>query len=277
MRETIIQRRTEIEDAIRSRLPEADEFDRYREAPLSIGRPRTRGQVFLALVDGCTAGHRALDSDRNRGRGQSRDHDQEQVLPIAAALELASLQTDVHRTAFDHSSSGPPDYDPTRDILRGDLLESTAFETMLSVCGPPRMVQRYFAILVRANRRVQEGHATGYEADAASTADLDAVRQLGALTGGAAELAALVAEIESDDRQRLIDHGTALGFHVSAHLNSGAAPTETRSSSKSIDACHRHIDALADCCPSQSRDRVRRQLRAFLEVATNYESVESVV
>ncbi|WP_121743343.1 polyprenyl synthetase family protein [Natronorubrum halophilum] len=260
MRETITRRRAAIEDALRNHLPDVDEFEQYREGPVSIGRPRTRGQVFLALFDGFSAGTRVPD----------------RILPIAVALELASLQTRVHRTALERPRSTTAEYDPTRDILRGDLLESTAFETMLSVRASPRVVQRCFGVLVRASRRVQEGNAMDYGAETVIRhPDLDVGRRFGALTGGAAELARIVTEAD-DYRRRLIEAGSAFEYHLWLHLRSPKTVTaESSKSSTPVDVCRRQIDALADCCPSPSGERVRRQLRAFLEESTNYEAADS--
>lgn len=260
MRETIIQRRAAIEDALRDRLPDVGEFDQYREDPVSIGRPRTRGQVFLAMVDGATAGSHATD----------------RLVPVAVAFELASLQSSVHRTTIECARSKADGYDPTRDILRGDLLESTAFETMLSVRSDARSIRRWFGVLVRASRRVQEGHAMVYGADeTTSWPDTDVVRRLGALTGGVAEIAGLVADLDAESRRRLVDHGSALGFHVWSHATVEMTPSlEGLVSSNPVDACRRHVDALADCYPAGSGDRIRRQLHAFLEESTDHESVE---
>lgn len=253
MNETITQRRAEIETAVRARLPDVAEFDRYRDGVLSIGRPRTHGQVFLALVDGLGADARPT----------------ERHLPIAAALELASLQGVVHRSTCERVQTEPVDYDPTRDILRGDLLESTAFETMLSFDAPAVVVDRCFRVLVRTSRELQEGYAMVADADV-GTDDGDAAGRLGALTGGAVELATIVADVE-DAPDQLVDHGREFGYRMWRQTTR----VNATSAADPITACRRQAEALADCCPGPGADRVRRQLNTFLETSAHPDEVNS--
>ncbi|ELY51014.1 polyprenyl synthetase family protein [Natronolimnohabitans innermongolicus] len=250
MRETISQRRTKIEDALQNQLPATTEFDQYRDGPVTVGRPRTHGHVFLALVDGLSSEPRSTD----------------RAVPIAAALELASLQTHVHREAIRRDRSHDGEYDPTRDVLRGDLLESTAFETLLSAGGSSEHVRRCFAVLVRTTRRAQEGRAIVSEDDVDPLdAAPDVRRRLGALTGGAAELAALEVGLDDDLCRRLAEHGTELGYRLWVRTETGEKRADERQTTGSRAACRRQIEALADCCPDRSATQVRRQLAAFLE------------
>lgn len=256
MRRTITERRATIEDALREQLSETTVCD---DGTLPNDRPRVAGQVFLAVLDG-------LEPDRAL----------EQVLPIAVALELASLQTSVHRSVWTRDRGA--DSNPTSEILTGDVLEAKAFELLAGIRGSPRLVERCIATLVRATRRAQEGDAllAGRDAESSSS-DADVVHRLGALPGGAAELAGLVAGADEETRRRLGYYGSAFGFHIRSHTaGTGVSLEDATVESASLEDGSQWIDAIADCCPPGARPRIREQLAAVLEDGIEHEAAESI-
>lgn len=251
MRRTIARRRAAIESALRTRLPDA--FDRATEESLESNRSRFRGQVFLALVDG-------FDCDRSL----------EDVVPLAASLELVSLQTRLHRRAIERfRRSGTL---PTEGVLVGDLLESKAFELATEFDAEPVLVERCFGALVEATRSVQEGQsllaASGTDPDALDPAD---ERRIGALTGCAAELAALLTGVDS--RRELARRGSRVGFSVRRHRpESRLSPDRTRDSTDRSQL----IDPLLEACPPAARASVRDQLSAVLEAHLDREPADPI-
>jgi hypothetical protein len=256
MRRTVTERRTMIEDALREQISESNVCS---DGALPDD-PRVSGQVFLAVLDG-------LDPDQHT----------ERLLPVAVALEFASLQTNVHhRSAYarDHGTASTL----TDEILTGDVLEAKAFEVLAGVRGSPRLVERCIATLVRATRRTQEGHALLYGCAAESQpVDADIVHRLGALTGGAAELAGLVAGVDENTRRRLGYHGSGFGFYVWSHTVSTDASLEDATiESGDVEDGSQWIEAIADCCPPRLRPRIREQLRAVLECGFEHAPAESI-
>ncbi|WP_049888623.1 polyprenyl synthetase family protein [Natronococcus occultus] len=251
MRRTITRRRTTIESALRTHLPEA--FDRSPEELLELDRPRLQGQVFLALVDGF--GH---------------DRPLEDVVPIAAALELVSLQRRLHRVAVDQSRR-TGDH-PTDDVLVGDLLESKAFELTTGFDAEPELVERCFAVLVEATRSTQEGEwvLTAPKAES-ETPDRVDDRRLGAVTGCAAEIAALIADIDS--HRELARKASALGVRVRRYRDDGRLPADRERFPADRSAW---IEPILESCPPTARAPVRDQLSAILAESLDREPTDPI-
>lgn len=252
MRRTIARRRTAIEDRLEATLPESGAFDRSPEGLLELGRPWLRGQVFLAAADGFD-GERPLEA----------------LVPIAASLELASLQTRLHRSAVEGARR--TGLEPTDDVLLGDLLESTAFELMAGVDAEPALVERCLEALVEATRAVQEGQATLAAAPRSTALEANEVRRIGALTGCAVELAALLADVEP--RRELGRYGSTLGYCVRARRSENRLPTARRFCPADR---AQWLEPIVERCPPGSRATVRAQLSAVLEAGLERESTDPI-
>ncbi|MFU8867196.1 dimethylallyltranstransferase / geranyltranstransferase [Natronococcus sp.] len=252
MRRTIARRRTAIEDRLETTLPESGAFDRSPEELLEFGRPWLRAQVFLAAADGF-GGERPLEA----------------LVPIAASLELASLQTRLHRSAVEDARR--TGLEPTGDVLLGDLLESTAFELMAGVDADPPLVERCLAALAEATRAVQEGQASLASAPRSTALEADDVRRIGALTGCAVELAALLADVEP--RRELGRYGSELGYCIRSRRSENRLPTDRRFCPADRS---RWLEPIVERCPPDSRATVRAQLSAVLEAGLDRESADPI-
>jgi geranylgeranyl pyrophosphate synthase len=252
MRRTIARRRAAIEDAIRANLPEPGAFDRSPEELLELGRPRIHGQVFLAMADG-------LGDERSL----------EELTPIAASLELVSLQTRLHRRAVEYGRR--TGRKPTGDVLLGDLLESTAFGLTARFDAEPALVERCLETLAEATRAVQEGQATLAAKSRSTAPEGDEARRIGALTGCAVELAALLADI--GPRQELARHGSTLGYCVRARRSGNGVSTDRRRCPPNRS---RWLEPIVERCPPHSKATVRAQLSAVLETGLDRESADPI-
>ncbi|WP_293027327.1 dimethylallyltranstransferase / geranyltranstransferase [Natronococcus sp.] len=252
MRRTIARRRTVIEDALRTHLPETGAFDRSPEELLELGRPWIRGQVFLAMVDG-------LGDERPL----------EELVSIAASLELVSLQTRLHRSAVEGGRR--TGVKPTDGVLLGDLLESKAFELTAGFDAEPALVERCLEALAEATRAAQEGEASLPTESQSAAPGADEVRRIGALTGCAVEIAALLADIEP--RQELARHGSELGYCVRSRRSGNRLRVDRRLCP--ADRSQR-LEPIVDRCPPHSKATVRVQLSAVLEAGLDRESADPI-
>ncbi|MDG5758104.1 dimethylallyltranstransferase / geranyltranstransferase [Natronococcus sp. A-GB1] len=252
MRRTIARRRAAIEDALRTHLPEAGAFDRSPEELLELGRPRIRGQVFLAMADG-------LGDERPL----------EELVPIAASLELVSLQVRLHRSAAEYGRR--TGHRPTDDVLLGDLLESKAFALTARFDAEPALVERCLETLAEATRAVQEGEASLASEPQSAVLETDAVRRIGSLTGCAVELAALLTDVEP--RRELAQHGSALGYCVRSRRSGNGVSTDRR---RCPPDRSQWIEPIVECCPPDSKAAVRTQLSAVLEASIDRESADPI-
>jgi geranylgeranyl pyrophosphate synthase len=185
MSSAIERRRSAIEEELRALLSSSGGVDEADVRGFVAGRPCFDGQVFLTMADGLGDDARVPASD---------------LVLIAAALELLALQTDVHRRAAERHRRH--DVRPTRDVLLGDLLESRSFELIAAIDTDPELVECAFALVVEATRSVQEGRSIVLLSEE-NAVDVDAVdaRRIGALTGCAVELAALVTRTQRSGRR----------------------------------------------------------------------------
>ncbi|AFZ72493.1 polyprenyl synthetase family protein [Natronobacterium gregoryi] len=254
--DTILHRRQILEELLQEILSTVVTFEHDRIP--SVGRPRTAGHVFLTAFDGFTPSSRLVD----------------EVLPVAVALELASLQSTVHRQALESGPSSVTDL--THTILRGDLLESSTFEVLAGYDAPPVRLEQCLERFTRATRRVQEGYAivSGVDADGQHSRS-EVVQRLGALTGCGIELAGTLAAVDSVSSE-LIRRANTFGFHVWYRTTGQSQQVDTTEISTRPSAPSKQLDSLVECWPSRSRDLVDEQLTAFLELSLDYESPDSI-
>ncbi|WP_254862218.1 hypothetical protein [Halovivax gelatinilyticus] len=267
MNETITRRRSQIEDELRATVPSwVFESSALAEDGSAVDDgtfgPRTRAQVFYAVSDALSK----IPFEPSR------------FVPVAVALELAHVHLEVHQRAAVQLSASVDEYDPTMDILRGDVLLSRAFEQFGSVDLPADRTKACLSELSRACRRAQEAYAMVAADDLVDSVDGSTdfgvvsgklESRLGALVGCAGAVGGLVAGVDLDEIVPLREHSTRLGSHLRfARLldldGSRLVPVSAFGTPKSIDRC---VEGVVECFPPERRETGRAALAAIVDAS----------